>query len=332
MKIALDAMGGDFAPDAIVQGMLLALPELRFSVILVGDPAQIEPLLPRPLPGGIEIVEALEIIGMDDKPTEALRSKKNSSIVIGTKLVKDGIANAFVSAGNTGACTASCLLTWRQIAGFHRPAIGSAIPSRKERFLLLDAGASPDVDPEHLLEFALMGRSYCKAMWNRPHPRVHLLNIGEEPGKGNAFAKAAYERLVDHHWFAGNIEAKDMFVGNCDVVVCDAFVGNSVLKCCEGVAEFMIDMVKAQIPTNPIERLLYWPLKKVMRPIHKHMDYAEVGGSPLLGLNGLGFIAHGRSSPKAIKNALLQAQTAMENNLVGVMRDSIDKELGTIGE
>jgi glycerol-3-phosphate acyltransferase PlsX len=329
VKIVLDAMGGDHAPREIVLGALEAAPLLRHTVVLVGDPAAIEAHLPNPRPSNLEIHPASEVIGMDDKPTEALRKKKDSSIVVGTNLVKSGEAQAFVSAGNTGACTAASLLAWRQIHGFHRPAIGSQMPSMGKPFLLLDAGASPDVDPEHLLEFALMGRSYCQSIWGRPEPKVHLMNIGEEPGKGNAFAKAAYDLLAPHSWFAGNIEPKDMYAGHCDVVVCDAFVGNIVLKCAEGTAEMIMKLIRQEVPANPLLKLPYLPLRKVMAPLRKKMDYAEVGGSPLLGLNGLCFIAHGRSNAKAIKNALLQAQQGIENRLVETMRESIAHELQT---
>lgn len=327
MKIVLDAMGGDHSPAEIVKGAVEAAPDLRHTVILVGDPEAINAHLPKPCPPNIEIHPASEVITMEDKPTEALRKKKDSSIVVGANLVKLGQAEAFVSAGNTGACTAACLLAWRQIHGFHRPAIGSAIPSLGERFLLLDAGASPDVDPEHLVEFALMGRSYCQAIWKRPNPKVHLLNIGEEPGKGNAFAKQAHLLLEKFDWFAGNIEPKDMYAGHCDVVVADAFVGNLILKCAEGTAEMIIKMIRDQVPTNPIAKLPYFPMRKLMQPLRKKMDYAEVGGSPLLGLNGLCFIAHGRSNAKAIRNALLEAQVAIENDLVHVMRESVAANL-----
>lgn len=321
-------MGGDNAPGEIVQGALLALPELKYPLILVGDCERIKPLLPNPVPKNIEFVHASESIDMHEKPTEALRKKKDSSIVVGANLVKEGHAEAFVSAGNTGAFTAGCLLSWRQLHGFHRPAIGSPFPSLGGQFILLDAGASPDIDPEHLVEFALMGRSYATAMWGRKEPRVHLLNIGEEPGKGNAFAKQAYTLLEPYSWFAGNIESKDIFKKQCDVVVCDAFVGNVVLKCAEGVAEMIVEMMRREVPTNPIARLPYAPLKWILKPLKKKMDYAEVGGSPLLGLNGLGFKAHGRSHARAIKNALLLAQTALENDLLGIMRESIARDLG----
>jgi glycerol-3-phosphate acyltransferase PlsX len=209
----------------------------------------------------------------------------------------------------------------------HRPAIASQIPSKLADFLLLDAGASPDVDPVHLVEFAIMGRAYVEKVMGRPNPTVHLLNIGEEEGKGNAFAKQTYKLLEKHAWFKGNIEPKDMFFKPVDVVVCDAFVGNIVLKTSEGVAELIIAMIKEQVPTNPILKLAYAPLKSLMAPLRKRMDYAEVGGSPLLGLNGLCTICHGRSNAKAIKNALLMTQKALDNNLVETIRESACREL-----
>lgn len=322
MRIALDAMGGDHAPEEIVLGALAAAPDIRGQIILVGDPVQIQKFLPKPVPANIVIHPASEVVGMDEKPTEALRKKKDSSLAVAVDLVKLGEAQAFVSAGNTGACTAASLISWRQIAGYHRPAIATLLPNAFDGFLLLDAGASPDVDPEHLVEFAMMGVAYSKFVLGRPNPKVHLLNIGEEPGKGNAFAKQAFTLLEKHDWFAGNIEGKDMFHQNCDIVVCDAFVGNIVLKTAEGIGELIIQTVRDQVPTNKIARLAYLSVKKVMAPIRKKMDYAEVGGSPLLGLNGLCIICHGRSNVKAIRNALLLAQKGIENGLVEEMRIS----------
>lgn len=327
MSIALDAMGGDHAPSEIVKGALEAAPLLRCKLLLVGDTAALEPLLPSPVPANIELVQASESVGMDEKPLDAYRKKKDSSIMVGAQLVKDGRAQAFVSAGNTGAASATSLLIWRQVEKVHRPAIASQIPGKLGDFLLLDAGASPDVDPEHLVEFAIMGRAYVEKVMGRKNPTVHLLNIGEEEGKGNAFAKQSYKLLQKHEWFKGNIEPKDMFFKPVDVVVCDAFVGNIVLKNCEGVAELIVSMIRDQVPTNPVLRLAYAPLKKIMAPLRKRMDYAEVGGSPLLGLNGLCTICHGRSSAKAIKNALLMTQRAIENDLVGTIRESAMREL-----
>lgn len=319
LRIALDAMGGDHAPESIVQGALDAASELRSGVILVGYEDQLRKLAPN-LPEGFEIVHASEVVAMDEKPVEALRKKKDSSMAVSVNLVKEGRAHCVVSAGNTGAATASALMGWRQMPGIHRPAIASTMPNKHGLFLLLDAGASPDVDPEHLVEFAEMGLAYAELVMGRKSPRAHLLNIGEEPGKGNNFAKRVQELMGKHDWFAGNIEGKDLLKEPIDVVVCDAFVGNIVLKTAEGVAEFIMSEIKEQIPTHPIKKLLYAPLRKVFAPLRKRMDYAEYGGSPLLGLNHLCFICHGRSNPKAIKNALLEADRALQNGLMDGMR------------
>lgn len=327
MSIALDAMGGDHGPREVVNGALEAAPLLGKQVFLVGDEGVLRPLLPSPPPTTLEIVHASEAVGMDEKPLDSYRKKKDSSIMVGAHLVKSGRAKAFISAGNTGAVSATCLLVWRQVEKVHRPAIATPIPNMHGDFLLLDAGASPDVDPEHLVEFAIMGRAFREKVMGHSNPRVHLLNIGEEEGKGNAFAKQTFKLLAKHPWFCGNIEPKDMFFKPCDVVVCDAFVGNIVLKNCEGLAEMIIAMIRQEVPSNPILRLPYAPLRKIMAPLRKRMDYAEIGGSPLLGLNGLCTICHGRSNAKAIKNALLVTQRAIDNDLVGTIRASAMQEL-----
>ncbi|RYG75679.1 phosphate acyltransferase PlsX [bacterium] len=320
MSVALDAMGGDHAPDEIVRGALAAAPRMKGPLLLVGRPEAIRPLLPADAPRNIEIVPASQEVGMEEKPLDAYRKKKDSSLMVATRLVKEGRAGAMVSAGNTGAATAHALLLWRQVEGVHRPAIASWLPSAHGGFILLDAGASPDIDPEHLVEFALMGRAYAQSVLGRKHARVHLLNIGEEPGKGSAFAKAGYELLKDKPWFAGNIEGKTMFAEPCDVVVCEGFVGNITLKTAEGVAELMTNIIREGVPRNPAVRPLYWPVKRVMAPLKKRMDYAEIGGSPLLGLNGVCVIAHGRSNARAIENAVLLAQSALDADLLGTIR------------
>ncbi|MBS1715653.1 MAG: phosphate acyltransferase PlsX [Armatimonadetes bacterium] len=325
MKIAVDAMGGDHAPKEIVQGVIEASPLVGHELLLVGRPDAVRAVSPDGLPENVTIVSASEVIEMDEKPIEAIRKKKDSSLVLAANLVKSGEAQALVSAGNTGAATAASLLAWRQIEGVHRPAIASVLPNAFGHFLLLDAGASPDVDPVHLLEFGQMGRAYAEKVMGKPSPKVHLLNIGEEPGKGNAFAKEAYDLMAKHDWFVGNIEGQDMFHSRCDVVVCDAFVGNIVLKTAEGVAEFIVDEIRSQVPTG-LPRLLYLPMKRVMAPLKKKMDYAEYGGSPLLGLNGICVIGHGRSNAKAIKNAILIAVKAAENDLVGTIRGYMSEE------
>ncbi|MBZ0212938.1 MAG: phosphate acyltransferase PlsX [Nitrospirae bacterium] len=323
MIVAVDAMGGDHAPGEIVKGTLEAAPLISGGIILVGDLARLEPLLPSTLPKNLTLRHASEEIGMDESPTEAFRRKKDASLVVAANIVRDGEATSMVSAGNTGAATAVSLLTWRQMAGVHRPAIASQFPNANGGFLLLDAGASPDVDPEHLVEFAMMGRAYAQKALDRKEPTVHLLNIGEEEGKGNQFAKQAYKLLSRFPWFSGNIEGKDMFLGRCDVVVCDAFVGNITLKTSEGVAEYILGTIKAQVPENPIGKAFFLPLKRILAPLRKQMDYAEYGGSPLLGLNGLTMICHGRSNAKAIRNAIIKAHHATDNRILETIRDSI---------
>ena len=309
-------MGGDNAPDEIVLGAIQAAPLVQGNIILVGQRDVVQKSLSKQISGSIPtnilVYHASQVIEMGEKPLDAYRKKKDSSMLVGCRLVKDGKAKAFVSAGSTGAASATSLLTWRQVHGIHRPAIGSQLPNMHGGFLMLDSGASPDVDPEHLVEFAIIGRAYAERVMGRKNPKVHLINIGEEEGKGNAFAKQAHKLLAQHEWFAGNIEGKDMFNSPCDVVVCEAFVGNTVLKTAEGVAEMFAKMIKAGVPTN-----------KLMQT----MDYAEVGGSPLLGLNGTCIIAHGRSNAKAMKNAILMADKAVRTELVEHIREAVDREL-----
>jgi glycerol-3-phosphate acyltransferase PlsX len=327
LNIVLDAMGGDHAPQETVAGAVLAASRMSHTIVLVGDVRSMEAHLPRPCPPTIELHPASEVVEMHEKPLEAIRKKRDSSLVVGVELVRAGQGSCLVSAGNTGAVTAACLLSWRQMHGFHRPAIASEIPRRGGKFLLLDAGASPDVDPEHLLEFALMGRAYAQTIMGVSEPKVHLLNIGEEEGKGNFFAKQAFGLLSRHAWFAGNIEGKDLFLGDCEVVVCDAFVGNIVLKTAEGTAEFIVSLIRDAVPQNPLGRLSMLPMRRLLGPLFRRLDYAEVGGSPLLGLNGLCLVCHGRSKAKAIESALMLAQRAVDNRLVDSLRDSISKEL-----
>ena len=329
MRIIVDAMGGDNAPGEIVKGTVQAARELQATLVLVGDPERIRPHLGPNPPANVVIEPASEVIEMDDKPTEAMRKKKDASILVATRLIKDGQGDVLIAAGNTGAATAACLLAWRPIEGVYRPAIASPFPNRHGRFLLLDAGASPDIEPRHLVQFAIMGRAYAREVMLRSSPRVHLLNIGEEPGKGNAFAKEAYEHLSRYEWFAGNIEGKDLFRQPVDIVVCDGFVGNIVLKTAEGVGEFIFDEIRAAVPTGP-GKLLFAPLKGALKPLKQKVDYAEYGGSPLLGLNGLCIICHGRSDARAIYNALLVGEMAARNHVVRTIREGISATLATV--
>ncbi|MCA0359860.1 MAG: phosphate acyltransferase PlsX [Armatimonadetes bacterium] len=332
MKIAVDGMGGDYAPEPVVHGVLNVASQIRGEIILVGDIERMKTFIPASgLPKNVTLRHASQVVGMDEKPTTALRTKKDSSISVCAQMVKAGEAQAFVSAGNTGACSAAALLSWRQIGGVHRPAIAQVFPNKHGRFLLLDAGASPDVDPEHLVEFALMGRSFAEKVMGRKNPKIHLLNIGEEPGKGNQFAKSAYDLMSQHAWFAGNIESKDVFRKEVDVVVCDAFTGNIMLKACEGVAEFIMDEIRGAVPGWPT-KALFLPMRTAMRPVKAKIDYAEYGGSPLLGVNGICVIGHGRSNARAIENAILNAARAVEADLVETIRAAIARDLPQSGK
>jgi glycerol-3-phosphate acyltransferase PlsX len=327
VSIALDAMGGDNAPDAIVQGALEVVPHLRVPLTLVGSIDRLRPLLPATLPPNITVRASTQEVTMWDKPTDAYRKKKDSSLMVATRMVKEGQAKAIISAGNTGAAAAFTLLTWRPIEGIHRPAIASRMPNQHGGFILMDAGASPDAEPNDLVQFAIMGRAYAESVLGRKNPVVHLLNVGEEEGKGNAVAKATFNALKGFSWFRGNIEGKDMFFDPCDVVICDAFVGNVVLKTSEGIAELIISMIRKEVPDNPLIKPLFWPVRQVMSPLKHEMDYAEIGGSPLLGLNGTCMICHGRSDARAIKNAILLTQRMLESDLEARIRDTINREI-----
>ena len=326
MRIALDAMGGDYAPKEIVAGAVAAAPETHGKILLIGRKQEIERVHPGPFPSQIEIIEAPEVVEMDDEPVNAVRRKRNSSLVMGADLVKRGEADALVSAGNTGAVTAAAHLMWRTLPNISRPAIATVIPCRTGCFVLLDSGATVDADPENLYEFAIMGAVYAESVLGLKSPRVALLNIGEEESKGNQLTKATFKLLKNRvPNFVGNVEGKHLFDGNVDVVVCDAFVGNVLLKTAQGLGAFVIEMFKDSAPKNPLMRLPLILLKGGINRLRKRMDYAEYGGAPLLGVEGICFICHGHSNAKAIKNALLLAQKGHDNNLVQQLTDQAAK-------
>ncbi|HET9424706.1 MAG TPA: phosphate acyltransferase PlsX [Gemmatimonadaceae bacterium] len=321
-RIALDAMGGDFAPQATVSGALLALGELdaAHTIQLVGQTAIIEAELTRQLDGEhkalashrprISIVEAPEVIGADEKPGAAIRGKQNSSMVVGLKLQAGGQSDAFVSAGNTGAQMAASVVVFRLHTGLKRPAIATILPTAKQPIVLLDSGANVDCGPEELTQFAWLGSIYAEDILGRANPVVGLLNIGEEPEKGNVAAKEAHQLLTTSGVnFIGNVEGRDLPVGACDrgpfdVVVCDGFVGNVVLKFYEAIAPAMMGtLVKAGIDQKQLGAAL------------AHLDYSQYGGAPLLGVRGISIISHGKSSPKALKNALKVAVRAVESRM-----------------
>jgi glycerol-3-phosphate acyltransferase PlsX len=308
MKIALDAMGGDYAPVVTVEGAVEAVNEHEdIEVLLVGDePSIAKELSNKKYPESrISIRHASQVVSMDESPSQALRRKKDSSIKRAVELIRDKVADAVVTAGNSGAAMALALFKLGTAEGVVRPAIATTMPTFKKPFVLIDAGANVDCSPENLLQFALMGDAYCRLMLGRKRPKVALLSIGEEPTKGNELTKEAFKLLkkTDIN-FIGNIEGKDLFMGNADVVVCDGFIGNIVLKTSEGLAEVILKMLKKEIADVATGKLGYLLMKPAIKNFKKKTDYAEYGGAPLLGINGTCIISHGRSTAKAIRNAI----------------------------
>lgn len=325
MRIAIDAMGGDNAPGAIVEGALTAAEEYKdVHILLVGDQARIEPLLSRK-PANLEIVHADEVIEADDEPVKAVRRKKNSSMVVAGRLVKDGEADAMISAGNTGALMTTGLLIIGRIKGIDRPALAPMLPTSDGKGVLaLDLGANMDASPEHLKQYAIMGSIYRNKVHGIEKPRVGLLNVGAEAMKGNELTKAAYPLLEEAPvHFVGNVEARDILNGPCDVVVCDGFAGNILLKSVEGAAGVIFSALKQEFTRTFISKLAAAVLVPGLREFRKKMDYTETGGAPLLGLNGLCLKSHGSSNANAIKNAVRQARLALQGNLV----ESISREI-----
>lgn len=331
MKIALDAMGGDHAPGATVGGAVEAVGEdPSIKVILVGDEASISNELSRIKhpPANISIRHASEVVEMHEPPSQAIRRKKDSSIRRALELVKDGEADGAVSAGNSGATMAVALLALGKSEGVDRPAIAIAMPTLQKPFVLIDAGANVDCNAVNLLQFALMGNAYSKHIMHRTEPRVALLSIGEEESKGNELTKGAFKLLKGAEInFTGNIEGKEIFIGNADVVVCDGFIGNVFLKASEGLAEVMMEMLGREVRKLAAGRLGYFFLKGALRNFRRETDYSEYGGAPLLGINGTCFISHGRSTPKAIKNAIKAASEFSGKRVYEIISGDIGKGL-----
>jgi len=328
LKIAVDAMGGDNAPGEVIKGALEAAKQLNQKIILVGDRDLIQQEIGNAPDNLLNIVHAPEIISMGDPPAAAVRRKKNSSIVRATQLVKDGTVDAVVSAGNTGAVMAAGVLMLGLITGIDRPAIATVLPNRKGRTLLIDVGANVDCKPFHLFQFAIMGHLCMKEIFGMEKPRVGLLSIGGEATKGNELTLAAYQVLQQAEVnFVGNVEGCDIFEGNADVIVCDGFVGNIVLKAGEGMINALLDMAKEEIKGNLGAKIGMAMLAPSLLKLGKKLDYTEYGGAPLLGLNGVVIICHGRSRAKAICNAIRLAQESVENNLVSTIEKYIKQSL-----
>lgn len=324
-------MGGDHAPSVNVEGAVETVNERDdIEIILVGNEPHIRQELrnKRYDAGRISLQHASEVVGMQDPPTTALRKKKDSSIRIGIDLVKAGRADAFVSAGHSGVVMATSLVLLGTSKGVFRPAIATVMPTLKDTFILLDAGANVDCKPEHLLQFALMGNTYCKLLLGKAIPKVALLSIGEEDTKGNELTKEAFKLIKNTRLnFIGNIEGKDMFTGKADVIVCDGFIGNIALKISEGLAETILKMLKREITSVSTGRIGYLMMKPAIRNFKKRTDYDEYGGAPLLGINGACIISHGRSSAKAIKNALKVASGYASKRVFEAISTDIENEL-----
>lgn len=326
MRIALDAMGGDFAPEATVAGALLARRELGIEIALVGPTELIESEFKRhgALPTGVQIVHAAQAIRMDEAPAQAVRQKREASINVAMELVRQGVADAVVSAGNTGAVMASALMKLGRIHGIERPAIGALIPYRS-KVLVLDVGANADCKPSWLVQFAQMGSVFMEKVYGVREPRVGLLNIGEEAGKGNELASEAYERLkaLPGINFVGNIEGRDVHRGGVDVLVTDGFTGNVAVKVGEGVLEYAFGELRRVMTSTLRHKAAALVLRNALLQLRKEFDPNEYGGAPLLGVNGIVIIAHGRSDGPAIKNAIRQARDAAASGMLDALRSSL---------
>jgi len=315
MRIVLDAMGTDDAPRIEVAGAIEALREYESDVelILVGDREVIDAELARHelVPNRLSVHHAPDRVQACDSPASVIRKKPNSSIVVGLELQRKRDADAFVSAGSTGAVMATSLFKLRPLPGVDRPTIGTLLPTAEEQCLLVDAGANVDCKPQHLIQFAHLGNIYAREIMGRTKPRIALLNIGKEPGKGDELSAAAYGMLKNEDGlnFVGNLEGRDIIEGVCDVVVCDGFVGNVLLKFYESVAQFIVRLIKTELDTLTENSLDFDRIFQIL-------DYSETGGAPLLGVGGVSVICHGGSSSKAIRNAIRVAAQAVRSDMV----------------
>lgn len=326
MRIALDAMGGDHGIGPAVEGAVQAAREWGIKVILVGDQAQLRNQLDslRGRHGELEICHASQVVGMQEPPSTIARKKRDSSIWVATELVKSGHADAVVSAGNTGATMVAAFLLLGTIKGIERPAIAASLPTRQGTAIMLDVGATVDCTPQQLYQFGVMGSEYAKHILETSRPRVGLLSIGEEDTKGNEVTKEAFRLLKESSLnFIGNVEGRDVYSGNADVIVCDGFLGNVALKISEGLADAIKKMLMKEIASSRIGRVGYLFLAGPLLRLRRRVDYAEFGGAPLLGVNGVCMICHGRSSAKAFKNAIARASMLVQEGLIERITDDI---------
>ena len=323
MRIAVDAMGGDHAPEQVVLGAAQAALEYDLDISLVGLPASVHPLLdshPR-----LQLVPCTQVIAMDEHPAQAVRSKPDSSINVCARLVKEGRADGWISAGNSGAVMAAALFIQGRIKGVERPALGSIVPTKDGFAYFLDVGANVDSKPEYLVQFAAMGAVYAREMLGRKQPRVALLSNGEEAGKGDELVRETAKRLASLPGFIGNVEPKDIYSARADVVVADGFVGNVAIKMAEATADFLFRSLRDEIPKTLTGRLGGLLIRPRVREIRARVDWREFGGAPLLGIDGVAVVAHGRSDARAIKNAIRVTREAIDNHLVGKIRAEVGR-------
>ena len=330
VRVAVDAMGGDYAPGAIIRGGLDAIKKFEVSLLFVGQSDRIQAELTHHKfnRSRIEVVHADEIIEMDESPAVAIRKKKNSSISVGINLLKEGRADAFFSAGNTGGVVCAATLFLGLLETIERPGIAIVMPNLKGVSLIIDGGANIDPKPLHLLQYGIMGSAYYEQILGKMNPSVGLLNVGEEESKGPDFVKETYQLLERSPVnFIGNIEGKDIFSGHCDVIVCDGYVGNVTLKVSESMAETLAFFLKQELLSSIWGRFGLLFAKKSFRNFKKKIDYSEYGGAPLLGVNGIVIIGHGRSSSKAVMNAIRFAKEEVERNINQNIMEQVKKAL-----
>ena len=331
MKIAVDAMGGDGGVPVNCEGAIAAAREYGLEVVLVGDRTIVERELSRHRVGQLPITvrHASQVVGMGEQPSQALRRKRDSSLRVAAELVRDGEASAFISAGNTGAAMAIAMFTMGVLPGVDRPAIAAVLPNKRGRTILLDVGANVDPKPWHLFQFAVMGHVYARDILGIDEPRVGLLSVGEEEGKGNELTREVFKRLDESPInFVGNVEGRDIYNGNCDVVVTDGFTGNVCLKVSESLADMLIHLLREEMGRSVSTKLAALLVRPAFRRLWKRVDYTEMGGAPLLGINGACIICHGASPARAVKNGIRTAAEWVKADVNGHIRAALAGELG----
>ena len=325
MKFALDAMGGDYAPKSVVLGALNAIEKSSspIKIIFLGDRDMILSELKHSNTENIEIIHTNDTVNIKDKSSTVIKKKPNSSLVKGIQLLKENKVDAFVSAGHTGAIMSASLLLLGRIKGIKRPALAAYLPIGKRGKVLCDVGANPDAKPEHLLQSSIMASNYYSYVENFPNPKIGLINIGTEPNKGSELYQETYKLLTKTPEFIGNIEGRNILTSEADVLICDGFVGNTLLKFAESWVGTFTDEIKSRMD----EKISFQVGSKLMKPIFKDLqkryDYEEHGGTPLLGVNGISIVCHGSSGPKSIMNSIFLAQRCIKNDLLKSTRENI---------